>query len=333
MVNLKKTPIKAWYTFLCITFALIFLIIPWESLLNKVYFSDRATNKLIIDNGFSKLNYFERYYSDFFGYISNEYGWEVVLYYLKFILNLDSHFIFNFLAFFSFSLSCIFVALRSRFIYILLLLNPWFFDFFYSQSRLAFAISLLYCCYMLRKKIIISLPLLIFLLTVHSSIAIFIFILSIPIVLNVLTNKLILKIFFLNAVGFLVALLTGPFFIEILLYFGDRRSEVYENLDMSSSVVDVILWIMLYFYYIFGCYSKRIIMDYNAMILIIILSIVFFNTVLFEGYVTRFLVALYPILIVSLVRNIKDKGVLIFIFVYCFYIFIGWFFRFFILWR
>jgi hypothetical protein len=313
--------------------ASIFCIINWEAILSEQYFEDRRINRLIFESGFNKLNYVDVYYNSALSYLTNEWGWEFFLYIVNDIFGLSFNLSFGVISFFAVFISnYIFISYFPK-KYSILLYNPWFFDFIYSQSRLAFAITLIGLAFFLRKTKIISFILILYALTVHTSILIFllIFIVSYYFSISDYYGRW-LKNLIAIVIGIIIALLTGPVFLSILLYFGDRRVDVYEKIDMSNSVITLLPWIVMYFIFILNIFKGKFIKDFPSYVSLIILTIVFFNTVIFEGYVIRFLVAVYPLIIFSIFKQLNKNDIKLFLLFYLFYLLLGWYLRFFILW-
>lgn len=314
--------------------ASIFCSINWENVFPKQYFEDRRVNRLIFESGFNKLNYVDEYYSSPLSYLTNEWGWEFFLYTVNDVVGLNFELSFGIISFLSVFISnYIFISYLPK-SYSLLLYNPWFFDFIYSQSRLAFALSIISVAFFLRKLKIISFILILYALTIHTSILLFLIIFLLSYYFSV-TNyyKQYFKNLMAIIIGSVLALITGPVFLYILSYFGDRRASVYEKIDMSNSALTLMPWIIVYSVFLLNIFKGKFVKDFSSYVSLIILTIVSINTLIFDGYVIRFLVAVYPLIIFSVFKQFNKDSIKFFLIFYLFYILIGWYFRFFILWR
>lgn len=313
--------------------ASIFCIVNWENILPEQYFEDRRVNRLIFESGFNKLNYMDIYYNSALSYLTNEWGWEFFLYIVNDFFGLSFNLSFSIISFFAIFISnYIFTSYFPK-KYSILLYNPWFFDFVYSQSRLAFALTLISVAFFLRKVKIISFVLVLYALTVHTSILFFLFIFIISYYFSISDYyERWFKNLIAIIIGIVIALLTGPILLSVLSYFGDRRVDVYGEIDMSNSIMTLIPWILIYFIFLLNIFKGKFIKDFSSYVSLIILTIVFFNTVIFEGYVIRFLVAVYPLIIFSIFKQLNKDSIKVFLLFYIFYILLGWNLRFFVLW-
>lgn len=130
---------KLSYLFIFIV-SLFFSFFPLELIKGKV-FIDR---QFYIDyltyysNRLEKLDLYK--VSD---YISNEWLWHEILFFLKDNLYFSPNLVFSLISFFCFFIAALIVYSKTNNIFwIFLLFNPIFIDFYYSQLRLAFAFSL-----------------------------------------------------------------------------------------------------------------------------------------------------------------------------------------------
>lgn len=319
------------YILALILFSLLLSLIPWIDILPKIYFEDRLTNMLLVESHANKI-LFGDYYNNFLEYFLNEWGWEYFLYITYEKMQIPFDCIFSFISFLSIFFSCLIMKKHLSPISIILLLNPWYMDFFYSQSRLALASSLIYFAFICRRWVFLSLLVILYALTVHTSIVVFLMIFLFTYTLKKIDINIKIKLFLSIIIGITLSLVTGPYFTQILATIGDRRAEVYETLDMSSSVSSMLPWIMLYLYILYLGYFFNLHNKFYTFYSIIILTLVFFNTVLFSGYTIRFLVAFYAIILISLLKNLRSYQRAVIICIYFFYTIFGWFLRFFVLW-
>ena len=319
------------YAFL---FAIFVSFFPWEALLPKVYFADRYTYKIMVESHFNKLLY-DGYYDTFLSYFSNEWGWDFLLYllYEKFKLSFDV--IFLCFTFINTYMASIIITKYSKANYLPFLLNPWFFDFIYSQTRLALTISLFYLSFFLIKRGIRSISLLVlsYAILIHTSAILFltIFIATYLIYQSKLNqfNKYVICLLLALVLSFIL----GPSLLTLLGALGDRRASEYGDVDFGISAVQLLPWYLIYFYISYRFLFRTCLKEYYLYYSILMLSLVLFSSTLFVGYAGRYLVVAYPIILLCLTKIIPVKLRSVFFTCYASYLIIGWSLRFFFLWR
>lgn len=318
------------YIFFSLLFAFFFILIPWQSILPEIYFNDRLTYKVMVESGFNKI-LISGYYESLYSYIGYEWLWEYITYIFYEKLEFSFNSIFLSITFFNIFLSALLVAKYSKNVYILFLLNPWYFDFIYSQSRLSLAISLIYLAFFLKRFWLISIFICISCIFIHTSVILFLFIyLSIYLIDKYFdTNKV--KIIILIFLASLISFLTGELLISILGSLGDRRADAYTETNFSVGLASILPWcLILILILIKNFNSKKNI--YYSYLAIFFLTLSVLSALVFGGYSLRYLMVGYPIILISLSNDFNFNERKIFFLFYFIYLFIGWFLRFFILW-
>lgn len=315
----KKTFLALLFTFL---FALFVALTPWTDLRSSPYY-DRANYVYFMDEVTNKLYWFD--FETFLSKLVNEWGWHRFLLFTTETLGLTSGPIIFFITFLSVFTASIFLSKRYALASILLLLNPLYIDFVASQLRLAFAMSIIFIgYYFYRKKNLIYIPILAVTPFIHTSAVLFIFIIGTALVIS--NIKLIpapIKTLIAALAGFVVGIVTGPLMASILTSLEDRRAEYN---DMSSPLLYVIFWLVIYLYLFFKGFFEREHKQFSFYIAISVLSIVFLNTIL-SGYSSRFLAACFPFVIAALIE-VKGKEKSILFLSYIAYTTMLWFFWF-----
>lgn len=318
--------------FLSFAFSVIFILIPWQTILPKIYFTDRLTYQYIVESGFNKIlvgNYFDSFYS----YLTYEWLWEYILYvtFEKMSISFDT--IFLFITFFNVLLSSYLISKYSKHSYLIFFLNPWYFDFLYSQSRLCFAISLIFLSFILKRYKLLSILIVSSTFFIHTSVILFllIFLLVYLVYKDVFFNQKIFKIFFIFIVAILISFLTGNFLINILSSLGDRRTETYGDINFNVSVANMLPWLLFYLIFISKFFKSNLFDEYYNYLAFFFLTLVMFSSFVFGGYALRYLVVGYPIILISFSNILRSKEKILFFFIYFCYIFLAWFFRLFII--
>lgn len=307
---------------LCFTFAFILTVFPWDKFRYNE-FVDRSNYINYIDVYTNKIHWFD--YSTLISKISYEWGWHYFLSVLQEKFNFNSSAILFIVSIFFLTIAFYIVRLHKKPYIFILFLNPLFVDFFYSQIRLTFAISFLYLSLIFfREKKYIAIPLIIVSFFIHTSSFIFLFIFYSSYFLEsfVKIEKKI-KLLMSLMVGLVSAVITGPYMSVLLGSFEDRRAD-YEN--MSSPTLYMIYWLLLFFYIIAkSFFTKNSIIDkYYFYITISILTMVFMN-IFASGYSSRFLVAAFPFIVMTLSHFRKGSDAIVLI-GYISYNIILWFF-------
>ncbi len=262
-----------------------FPMVDRDVYLGQIFDSNLPTDYLIYDSPID--------------YVTNEYLWSSSLAYLTRDMAIPPERVFYFI-----STACLFMfalvtLLRAGPVYALLLINPLVVDFAFSQLRLALAISILLLALLLRRMPPLALAIAALSLLIHTASIIFIALYLLaewlpPVDRNkrfaISTPAILL------AAGAAIAVATGPAREMILSAVGDRRVE-YPN--MSSSLFYLSFWV--FNWGLFLTSIKRFFASTDQRFAFAVLSIVAFN-LLFAGYSTRFIAAIFPFLIISASR-------------------------------
>lgn len=317
--------------FLSLSFSIIFVLIPWQNILSKIYFTDRLTYQYMVESGFNKIlvgDYFDSFYS----YLTYEWLWEYILYITFERMSISFATIFLFITFFNVLMSSYLVSKYSKSLYLIFLLNPWYFDFLYSQSRLCFAVSLIFLSFILRKYKLLSILIVFSTFFIHtsavlfSSICLFVYF----VYKNIFSDQKLFKFFFVFIVAVLISFLTGSFLINILSSLGDRRTENYGDIDFNVGVVNMLPWLLFYLIFVYKISKFNLCDEYYNYLAFFFLTLVIFSSFVFGGYAIRYLVVGYPIILISFSNILRSKEKSLFFFTYFFYMFLLWFFRLFI---
>lgn len=284
--------------FWAIVFALIFVNIPWE-IIKGVEFTDvesyieRFSNdiniELLIDEG------------SFIKYITSEYLWAALIISLKKI-GIPLVFIFKLISFLSILILSFFIYKKSKKFILssILLLNPLMVDFIMSQLRNSFALSIIVLAF-LSKNRWIKLILLLSSTMIHSSSVIIIFLIIILDNINYKGKYKTLGILVFIAVSIAFTLSLGREYILSLL--GDRRAEIQQP---TSSILYSIFW-MLYISLII--YLKKLDVRDLPTKLSFTITLIFFASVIFGTYASRYLAILLPFLIITVLSlNQKNRN-------------------------
>lgn len=308
-------------TLLCVLFSLVISVAPWDKIRNYPY-TDRQNYLDYIDHFSNKILWFD--FSGLITKIMYEWGWHQFLYILSYKLSLSGETILQIVSYVSVFSASIIIARKRNWTYILLLVNPIYIDFVTSQSRLAFAMSLIFFSYSLyRKRNKLFVLLLLASLFVHTSSILFIFMIGSALVceqLKFISN--IGQIVLSSLTGLIVSLLSGPFMSMILTDLNDRRAD-YQ--DMSSSVVYMAFWVGLYFYFtIVSVFSRRR-LGGEFYVGVSTVSVVVFNLFL-TGYPLRFLAACFPFIILAFseMHGISRKMIVCYYFLFTIGLWIFW---------
>lgn len=308
---------------LCLIFTLVFVSLPWESLWEITHgykFIDRDNYRIGFLSSSLKLDYVSP--KGFLSFFSEEILW---YYSIKTLISngIDIEYIFNTITFFCIFSFTLIVRQGGKLSHIIFLLNPLVIDLAFSQLRLAVAVSILAIAFLVNKKIIQYILLLIAPFF-HSSAIVFILIFFATMIISKnrgffrAHNKIFLS-FTIISIGFLFAIFLGPLRETILSYIGDRRIDYP---DMRSTWLYGSFWIVLLF---FGLLQDRRFFFNNLNSWSgSILSLAFFN-IIFGTYFSRFIAAAFPAIIIYML-NLSHKFRLAAICLYVPYTFAQWLF-------
>ncbi|MFD1094251.1 EpsG family protein [Salegentibacter chungangensis] len=278
-------------------FALIFVNIPWE-IIRGAEFTDIEN---YIERFSSGVNFSSLINEGFFlKYITSESLWAALILYLK-NLGLPLPLVFKSISFFSIFVFGYFTFKKSKSLFLsaFLLLNPLMVDFVMSQIRNSFALSIIIVAMLCNNKWI-KLVLLLSSTMIHSSSVVLIFLVYI---LNKTQYEGKYKnLGVLIIIGLFVAFTLSIGREYILTLIGDRRANIKQP---QSSILYSIFWVV---YIGLIIYLKKLnVKDiYSKMSFTLIL--VFFASVVFGAYATRYLAILLPFLIISVLSLKINKN-------------------------
>lgn len=260
----------------------------------------------------------------FIDYFTFEWGWHFLTSYSYNFLDIPVNVFFGFITFLCiFSFGLFVFKNSSSWLPLLYLLNPVFLAFAFSQLRLAFAmvIFLIFIYFFNKKNYIISFFFLISSNLIHTAIILFFIIFFLSKIISTL-NNIYIKLISIILSGFLLNILTGPLREMLLSAVGDRRAE-YK--DMSSPTVYFIFYVVYFLYVVYEDlkYKKGYMNNYIYNYAFIIFSFTLVSLI-FGGYVSRFIAASYGFIVISLFL-VKTKNK---IFIHCgytLYLFLLWF--------
>lgn len=299
-------------------FSIVVALIPWWSLRGNTYY-DRENYIFFIDIVPNKLEWFN--FDGILSKIMNEWGWHKFLQVMISDFGLTSGPILFIVTFLSVFTASIFLTKRYFILSFLFLLNPIFIDFAVSQLRLAFAMSILMIGYWLySKKNFLYIPILLATPFIHTSTVLFIFIIGMTLILSK-ANKIPAKIKTIISLvsGVIVSIVTGPLMSVILSRFEDRRAEYN---DMSSPLLYMIFWLVLYFYFLIKGIMEKSEKSFTFYISISVMTMIVMGLI-FGGYPLRFVAACFPFIIAAILDN-KGKEKHIIIYSYVFFTLVLW---------
>lgn len=284
-------------------FAIFISFIPWEEIRNYEFVDLRRN----IDK-FNFPEYYYGYYVDFYSlksFISDEPLWYFMNLNAK-NMGFSADFFFIFLSFISLTIIGKYIIERSKYLYLLFLINPVSLDFFLSQQRNSLSFVLLLLLFFVFEKKYKYL-LMLFLPLIHSLSALLALIFFAS---NLIKNKLHENFFLLNVVILNISLFLS-FFLAYGRYFlagytDDNRFGEYEA--EVHSLLYLFPWVMYLFWVTFFSFKKNI----NYILLVFFLSMYVFLT-LFEFYAVRFLAMAIPFFIVNFF-NIRFNKILMILF-------------------
>ncbi|WP_147252170.1 hypothetical protein [Blastococcus sp. TF02-09] len=240
-------------------------------------------------------------YDSWLSYYTDEFLWSWLLAALTRDLGVAPDTVLNCVAWLTLFVFSLTILQRTSVWYLCLLANPLVVDFAFSQSRSALAISLLGIALLLGTRFTWLRVLLAgAAVLVHSSMPLFLAFYALArFVLRhePRTEKAAVgQAAVLMTAGAVVALATGPLRVTILNALGDRRVEYPEN---TSSLLFMSFWVLLLVWLLVDWRDsvRRI----DAAIIVPVLTVAAVNIPL-QGYSTRFLVALFPFMIVAIAR-------------------------------
>lgn len=300
-----------------IGFVTLIFILPWED-----FQGEKFIDKL---NYFNYFTYFENVltYTELTGvldFISSEALWHWLIPYLYEDLGIKLDLIFNGITLFTLTTFSFFFLRQQKWYSLILLVNPLFITFAFSQLRMALAYSIVLLVYMFRRKKWTWIFLLSAVL-IHSSIPIFLLVYLATIYAKKLYDKRRISkpllILICVMVGFSISVVIGPLRSILLGAIGDRRAGYG---DASSSLLYSLFWMGLFVASLIQ--RKQFYQIYNNLYSLVILSLVTMN-LLTGGYTLRFLSVGLPMIISSMLYMDRDKR-MVCLGVYSFYVALQW---------
>jgi len=273
-------------------FAFIFQLPDWPSISENIYgypMIDRSVYSRMLLGYNLSTDY--RDFSQWMSYFTDEFLWNIAISYLNRELGFSPDFIFSIvstLVLWQFSFH---VLIRIGWRYLPLICNPLVVDFAFSQLRLAAAIAFVSFFWNGRFGLYVKLAATLISVSIHSSMSIFgsIYFLS-----NYLSRRSFLNLCILIFFGFFLSFAVGPLRGVILSSVGDRRVEYPE---MQSTLLYLSFWLILWVLLLVRW--KDTVATLDGRFSLIVLSIVFAN-VFVDGYSTRFIVAAFPSVLISM---------------------------------
>lgn len=283
---------------ICALFALCYAAIPWPNIFESIYghpMIDRRVYEVQILTRNLSIDYLR--FDSWMSFITGEYLWQIALKYLNRQLGLSPDAIFggiSFITLFAFSIT---TARVVGLPWIMLLLNPLVVDFAFSQLRLALAVglALILISFYLNKPLRAASAVVI-LSMIHTASILFFFLGSAAKAVTARTAwaRTYVAVIPLVLSGMVVSILIGPARGTLLSYAGDRRAAYH---DMSSTGLYLAFWVGLLFVLIYRW--KTVAHRFETAFAVAILSVVATNLVT-GGYSTRFIVAAFPFMIISM---------------------------------
>lgn len=213
-----------------------------------------------------------------------------------------------------------YLYLNSSNLVVLFLIHPIATMFYLNQLRLAFAMSIFLLIYSLFKErkfiYFFSFPL----FTIHSSFLIFwLIFLFVEILLDSQKSNLY-KLLVVIISSFFFAFLTGPALSIILSFVGDRRADDYVDGVWQTSVLTSIYCLIFILIFLMNFYTNKIKkINFEQLITIFFLGMVFISPIFVGGYPFRFLSAIFPIMLIAFYKLDRQYS----IFAYSFLLLIG----------
>lgn len=295
-------------------------LFPWDSVYKSI-FVDRYTYYILITHYENRIHYVD--FDSVLSYITEEWFWSFLTFLWHDYLKFDINYFFLIISFLLVYTSLLVLRLHGVLYLSIFFVNPIFIEFFYSQLRLALAMSIIFMAYYLFKTKganFIGFFLLLLSLFIHTTSIIFILL----IFSFIFIKKDISRFIFSILIPVFLSLMTGTYRYSFLSYIGDRRAEYS---DMSGDWYILILYYIILFTMIITWVIKVRAKSFPEWYYISLssLSLCFFSYV-FHSYPSRFLVALYPFVLMGVVllpKHLKILAILGNIF-YILFAFVFW---------
>lgn len=280
-------------------FGILLACLPWPQIFSSIYgfeMIDRLnyTNQIITHD--LRTDYYA--YTGWLSYITNEYLWNFGLSFLTRELGIDAEILFFAISLMLIITFAIIINRQVGLLPTLFLANPLIIDFAFSQLRLAFAISILGIIFLLKpRRNALTIIALSATLLIHTASALLIAIFWVAARTkpssNPPTNNFS-RLILLLATGLAVGLLIGPLREIILAALNDRRVDFP---GQPSSLLYLSFWVALLAMMLVD--YPRSLQSLEQRYTICILAIITVN-IFSAGYSSRFIVAAFPFLIISI---------------------------------
>lgn len=284
-------------------FTISFLLIPWPDIFYSIYgygMKDRLVYYDLISGYNLRVDYID--YISISEYFTNEFLWHYLMRFLNSEMNFEPETTFFLVSAFVIYVFSVTLWRRAGILGMLMLINPLFVDFAYSQLRLALAIAILGMLHIFQPKSRAIVVACVALTTmIHTSSILFAGMYAAA-KMVFMARSIKIDAFWLlclMAVGFAVSALVGPLRETILTSLEDRRAD-YK--DMQSSVLYLSFWVVLLMLLVWDL--RRSLESVESRMSIVVLSLISLNIV-FGGYSTRFIAATFPFLAIAILRISK----------------------------
>ena len=303
-------------------FTLFMMMVPWESLSSRGYFTDRANYTEYLLYGESRLEY--RSYSSPIDYFTGEWLWHWSLGYLVNDFAIPIGFIFGSITFICLFTFAYFLASRGSVWAVPLLINPLLVTLAFSQLRIALAFSLLLAAYMSGRKAILALAVPITGMIHTGALLMTAIGASVWFIKRKLADRsahylvVFAALFF---VGMMVAVGTGTAGEVVLGYFGDRRATRYTGDVGTMGIRFTLFWAGVLALFAF---QERDFLGnpVNAFALIILAFLA--SSFVFGGYTSRMLAISLPLVLVAMVSFRPPMNYLA-VLLYVFFVLLHWY--------
>lgn len=303
-------------------YAVLMMMVPWESLARRGPFNDRAVFAEYFLYGESKLEYHP--YTSPLDYFTGEWLWHWSMGYLINDLAVPIAIAFGIISFLCLFVFAYFVASRASIWAVPLLVNPMVVVLAFSQLRSALAFALLLGAYMSGRKAILALAIP-FTGMIHTAALLMTTIgASVWLIKRRLTDRsahyfvIFSALFF---VGMAVSLATGALGEFVYEYIGDRRLARYEPGEKTLGLRFTLFWAGIFGLMAFQ--GRDFLKSPDNAFALVILGFVA-SSFVFGGYPGRLLAISLPLVIVAML-NFRPPMNLLAVVLYVFFTFLHWY--------
>lgn len=285
-------------------FAFIYVSIPWPQIFENVRgypMVDRTNYARQIANHDLRSDYFT--YDTWLSYVTEEFLWSELLKFLTREVGLGAELVFAGIAGFVIFVFAYLMLTKYSVPSLLLLVNPLVVDLAFSQLRIALAIAILGCLHLARPKNKVLVIVVIALCSmIHTTVPVFVLLywLAVRVMKSNILRHQFAKVV-LVAAGLMVALVLGPLRDIAFAWTEDRRLEYGDH--VQSSALYLAFWVVLFIAVLMirdESFNNLLETRYATVILALVVASLFFT-----GYPTRFLAAVFPILVIMIVELSK----------------------------